>query len=78
MKQGEELPHFVLTRLGGVFGKPMAEYVFAHVLSRERQLPHLKQMQAKRVWSGTDSGYTYRPLSALTLGIVDPRIMIIV
>lgn len=63
-------PSFVMTRLGGVFGKPMAEYVFAYILSRERQLPALAQYQQTRQWVGRDEGYLYRPLGVLTLGIM--------
>jgi hypothetical protein len=63
-----QVPSFGLTRLGGVFGKPMSEYVFAFVLSRERKLPQLRELQARKEWYDAHAGYDYRPLSSLTLG----------
>jgi len=61
-----------------------AEYVFGYILSRfvprslifilppsnrERQLPQLHEAQKIKKWEGTETGYTYRPLSKLTIGI---------
>ena len=37
--------------------------------NRERQLPHLHEAQKIKKWEGTETGYTYRPLSKLTIGI---------
>lgn len=69
-------PSFKLTRLGGVFGKPMAEYVLGFVLSRERKLPMLRDLQQKKEWHGVREGYDYRPLSSLTLGTYQGRIRV--
>jgi phosphoglycerate dehydrogenase-like enzyme len=46
----------------------MGEYVFAFVLSRERKLPLLRELQDRKEWRGAHDGYDYRPLSSLTLG----------
>ncbi|UCH63048.1 MAG: D-2-hydroxyacid dehydrogenase [Fidelibacterota bacterium] len=57
---------YQLTRIKGVFGPLMAEYVLAHILARERHLLQLARQQQARQWKRT----TYRQLSELTLGIL--------
>ncbi|MCY0870433.1 MAG: D-2-hydroxyacid dehydrogenase, partial [Firmicutes bacterium] len=42
---------FALTRIVGQFGAPIAEYVFAHLLSIVQELPALRQAQEQRRWS---------------------------
>jgi glyoxylate/hydroxypyruvate reductase A len=43
-------PDVILTRVVDRFGGPMAEYVFAELLARARQLDRLREMQRERVW----------------------------
>ncbi len=57
---------YQLTRIKGVFGPLMAEYVLAHILARERRLLELARQQQARRWQRA----TYRQLSELTLGIL--------
>ena len=57
---------YQLTRIKGVFGPLMAEYVLAHILARERHLLELARQQRARRWQRA----TYRQLSELTLGIL--------
>ncbi len=42
--------HVVITRIVGQFGGPMAEYVFAEILYRERNLTQARTLQAARQW----------------------------
>jgi len=42
---------WTLTRIVGQFGAPIAEYVFAHLLSVVQELPALRQAQEQRRWS---------------------------
>ncbi len=57
---------YQLTRIKGVFGPLVAEYVLAHILARERHLLKLARQQQARRWQRA----TYRQLSELTLGIL--------
>ncbi len=57
---------YQLTRIKGVFGPLMAEYVLAHILARERRLPELARQQRARRWQRA----VYRQMSDLTLGIL--------
>lgn len=57
---------YQLTRIKGVFGPLMAEYVLAHILARERHLLELAHQQQARQWQRA----VYRQLSDLTLGIL--------
>ncbi len=58
--------NYTLTRIQDVFGPLMAEFVFAHLLSRERKLPTLRQQQASSTWMVQ----RYGRMSELTLGIM--------
>jgi phosphoglycerate dehydrogenase-like enzyme len=57
---------YQLTRIKGVFGPLMAEYVLAHILARERHLLVLARQQQARHWQRA----SYRQLPELTLGIL--------
>lgn len=46
----ENVPAFTLTRFGGVFGQPMAEYVLLHIIAKERKLLELFKNQELHVW----------------------------
>ncbi len=54
------------TRVTGLFGADMAEYILLHILSRERYLLKLAAQQQHREWRGE----RYRGLGDLTLGIM--------
>jgi len=56
---------YLLTGIKGVFGPLMSEYVFAHILARERHLPEACLTQQHREWDDLP----YRSLQGLTLGI---------
>ena len=56
----------VVTNSPGVHGGPIAEYVFAHILSRAKRLPQHAERQAARRWAALDSA----ELAGRTLGIV--------
>jgi phosphoglycerate dehydrogenase-like enzyme len=58
--------NYTLTRIQDVFGALMCEYVFAHLLSRERNLPVLRQQQVAQSWEVE----RYRRMFDLTLGIM--------
>ena len=57
---------YQLTRIKGVFGPLMAEYVLAHILARERHLLELARQQQAHQWKRA----SYRTLTELTLGIL--------
>jgi len=57
---------YLLTRIKGLFGPLMAEYVLGHILARERHLLLLAANQAQHKWRHT----RYRRLPDLTLGIL--------
>eukprot|EP00005_Dracoamoeba_jomungandri_P002585 CAMPEP_0174256846 /NCGR_PEP_ID=MMETSP0439-20130205/6037_1 /TAXON_ID=0 /ORGANISM="Stereomyxa ramosa, Strain Chinc5" /LENGTH=350 /DNA_ID=CAMNT_0015339647 /DNA_START=151 /DNA_END=1203 /DNA_ORIENTATION=- len=60
----------IVTRLGGVFGSCMGEYVFAHILENERKFKFFQMTQeAKTSWEVRKS-YSYRALSACCIGIM--------
>ncbi len=46
---------FTLTNVKGVYGKPIAEYVFAYVLSRKRRLVEHAQWHAENRWNQSAS-----------------------
>ncbi len=54
------------TRITGLFGASMAEYILLHILSRERYLLNLAAQQQRREWRVE----RYRRLGDLTLGIM--------
>ena len=58
-------PGVVVTRVEGLFGTPMSEYAFAHMLAHAQQLPRLYAAQAERRWD------PFRPqtLSGRRLGV---------
>ncbi|MEE9465055.1 MAG: D-2-hydroxyacid dehydrogenase [Candidatus Neomarinimicrobiota bacterium] len=64
--QHSQRRNYLLTRVTGVFGMNMAEYVLAHILNRERRLPRLAAQQQRREWRVE----RYRRLRDLTLGIM--------
>ena len=43
-------PSFVLTRLGGVFGPIMTEYVIGHIIARERKFALASKYQQSKEW----------------------------
>jgi lactate dehydrogenase-like 2-hydroxyacid dehydrogenase len=57
----------VLTRVGGIFGQQMAEYVLGMIINKERQFQKLAQNQLQHVW---DKICDYRKLNQLTIGIM--------
>lgn len=46
----ENIPTFSLTRFGGVFGPPMAEYVLHHIIAKERRLQEIFKNQELHCW----------------------------
>ena len=50
------------------FGRELAEWVLAAVLSQERGFRRLWAEQRRRSWC--QSGYSYRPLGELTVGVM--------
>ncbi len=56
----------IVTNSPGVHGGPIAEYVFAYILSHAKRLPQHTDRQAERQWSPLDSV----ELAGQTLGIV--------
>ncbi|XP_028405327.1 uncharacterized protein LOC114527826 isoform X2 [Dendronephthya gigantea] len=69
LQQDTPPPTFVLTRLGGVFGPPMAEYVIGHIIARERKFSLSRKYQQDKTW-GSWKKFIHRPLSELTIGIL--------
>lgn len=55
----------VVTRVVGQFGGPIAEYVFAELLARVRELDRLRAMQRRREWGHIMPG----TLAGKTLGV---------
>jgi phosphoglycerate dehydrogenase-like enzyme len=58
---------FLLTRVQGLFGPLMAEYILGHIIAREREVVTLAKQQRDRIWKPE---IHYRRLSTLTLGIL--------
>jgi phosphoglycerate dehydrogenase-like enzyme len=56
---------YILTRVEGIFGPLMSEYVFAYILAWERHLFETHENQRKRDWQDMP----YRSLKGLLLGI---------
>jgi phosphoglycerate dehydrogenase-like enzyme len=56
---------YLLTGVKGIFAPPMAEYVFAHILSLERNLEAIKADQRAKVWGRHD----YRGLKDRVMGL---------
>jgi glyoxylate/hydroxypyruvate reductase A len=52
-----EIPqNVIITRIVGQFGGPIAEYVFAELLYRERNLEEARRLQELRLWRSFDFG----------------------
>ncbi len=63
---GGEIPSkIVLTRILDQFGKPIAEYVFAHLLSLAKDLPGLRTAQSDHRWAPFLTGF----LQNKTIGV---------
>jgi len=58
-----------LTRLGGVFGPLMSEYLISQIISRERSFAKLAAAQKLETWAQQECA-TYRPLSSLRVGVM--------
>ena len=56
---------YVLTRVEGIFGPLMSEYVFAYILAVERNLFEIRENQRNRCWQDVP----YRSLTGLLLGV---------
>lgn len=56
---------YLLTRVEGIFGPLMSEYVFAYILALERNLFQTYENQKNRDWQDMP----YRPVTGLLLGI---------
>lgn len=65
-KNSSKKRSFHLTRLAGVFGKLMSEYVLAYILSQERQIFIYKKQQEEKVWKKTFP----RKLSSIVVGLL--------
>ncbi|KAF0314054.1 Glyoxylate/hydroxypyruvate reductase A [Amphibalanus amphitrite] len=62
-------PPFAVTRMASTaFSRELAEWVLAAVLGHERGFGRLWAAQRRRAW--TQSTYTYRPVSELTIGVL--------
>lgn len=57
---------YLLTGVKNIFGSMMSEYVFGHILARERHLLATRRNQEEKVWISIP----YRSLSNLTMGII--------
>jgi len=60
---------YTLTRLGGVFGPLMSEFLIAQMVARERHFWYTAEAQSKSTWVNAECN-RYRPLSTLTVGIM--------
>ena len=63
---------YTCTRLAGVFGQAMAEYVIMHVLAVERRLLRDVRAQERREWGvkGNVASDGYRTVERLTMGVL--------
>lgn len=65
-------PAPLVTGMKGIFGDQMAEYVFAHLLSEARALPHYRQSQQAGQWAprwpGRLGGHTMAILGTGSIG----------
>jgi len=64
------VPSFTLTRLGGCFGPPIAEWCLGRIIAHERNFELSHKDQKKRQWAGSQEVLRYRYLSQLTLTIL--------
>lgn len=60
---------YALTRVGGVFGPMMAEYVVGWVVAVERGLVSMDRAQARRAWEREQHAH-YRTMDKLTVGVL--------
>jgi len=58
---------FILTRLGGVFGRPIAEYVIGQIISNERCFESYRSQQHAKIWQKSSH---YRTLNNLHVAIL--------
>ncbi len=63
-------PGFTVTRLAGVFGPSMAEFVVGQIIARERSFPQLERDQRARVWRGGSEAIRYRLLSECSVAVL--------
>eukprot|EP00057_Strongylocentrotus_purpuratus_P001244 XP_001197321.2 PREDICTED: glyoxylate/hydroxypyruvate reductase A HPR2 [Strongylocentrotus purpuratus] len=65
-------PKFTLTRLAGVFGTHMAEYVIGHILAHERSFKFLWEAQQKKEWALDEYSATkgYQLLAGRTISVI--------
>ena len=69
LQDDKPFPPFVFTRLGGVFGPVMSEYVIGHIIARERKFALSWKYQLSKEWAWWEK-LVYRELSELTIGIL--------
>lgn len=62
-------PNFIITKLSGVFGKHISEYVLQQIINHERQFLKLHYAQKASKWV-RDENYNYRTLDEITLGVM--------
>ncbi|KAL4228304.1 hypothetical protein ACF0H5_013735 [Mactra antiquata] len=62
-------PPFVVTRMGGAFNRIMAEYVLGYILTKERFIIQLSQLQDKGTWDMSQYR-KYRSIEGLVIGIL--------
>ena len=61
---------YACTRVAGVFGPLMAEYVLGHVLLHERKFLLALEQQRAKTWNDTPFCLETRPIAGLTLGLL--------
>ena len=61
---------FTVTRCGGMFGPPIAEWCLARIIGHERNFQSSFQDQQRKEWLGSSDTLQYRYLSDLTLTIL--------
>jgi len=63
-------PSFLLTRMAGVFGQPIAEWCMGRIISQERNFDLSRRDQGHKAWAGSREVLSYRFLTELTLTIL--------
>ena len=61
---------YICTRVAGVFGPLMAEYVLGYILLHERRLLLAAEQQRTKIWDEKPFCQGTRPLAGLTLGLL--------
>ncbi|XP_071826571.1 glyoxylate/hydroxypyruvate reductase A-like isoform X2 [Apostichopus japonicus] len=69
LKQTSNFPNIKITRMGGVFGVRMAEYVLGYIIAHERNFEGMREQQKCQRWN-YEKFKTYRELSELTIAII--------